>query len=291
MMLTIFTPAYNRGSLLNRLYQSLMEQTDTDFEWLIVDDGSTDDTKDIVSSFCTQEKFPVTYIEQPNGGKHTAHNQAVKAAKGDLFLCIDSDDILASHAVASIRQALPSLRESDCGFMGLKQLSNGQMLCNPLPEDVCTGIYGYMNQLGCKGEYSFVFRTELLRKNLYPVIPSERFIGECVLYDLLDLKGFTVHPLNSVLTFCEYQPDGLTSHFHKLLLQNPVGYQLYHEQRMELVHTFRQRMGHAIRFQAFRRLGGGRRKYTGSHKILAMLAWIPGQFGAIYYKRKGKTNS
>ena len=105
MTLTLFTPTYPRSPMLPRLYESLRDQTCHDFEWLIIDDGSADDTADVVQSFTGEGTFPVRYQHKENGGKHTAYNLALELAAGRLFFCVDSDDYLAPDAVERVVSA------------------------------------------------------------------------------------------------------------------------------------------------------------------------------------------
>lgn len=288
MMLTIFTPTYNRVKLLPRLYESLCSQENQNFEWLIIDDGSTDNTAELVKEFIAEQKVNIRYIQKINGGKHTAHNVALEHATGSLFMCLDSDDTLAKNAIQIIENSLFHLTSNDCGFIAYKNDVNGQQLCGDLS---CNGwdhrtIYKYSRQAG--GEFAFVFLSDKLRQYPYPEIINERFCGECVVYDQLDLAGYTVCPLCETLEICEYQSDGLSKSFYRLLSQNPTGYQIYHAQRIDLVTSFRERLRHAISYQAFLRLSGrDNYLYGGRHKLLAALAWLPGQLGAMYYKKKG----
>ena len=112
MMLTIFTPTYNRVDLLPRLYQSLIEQTERDFEWLIIDDGSTDKTEEYVNSIIKEKKIHIRYYWQKNSGKQSAHNNAVGLARGEWFFCVDSDDFLESTAVKKLRTGWGGWRET-----------------------------------------------------------------------------------------------------------------------------------------------------------------------------------
>ena len=294
MMLTVFTPTYNRATLLPRLYESLLLQTNQDFEWLIVDDGSTDETERVVEQLRDEQRIQIRYIKKENGGKHTAHNEAVKHASGKWFMCVDSDDILSPHAVSAISEAEKHLLKADCGFLAYKIRLGGELLCDTFSQtgNIHYSIYQYSNVLSTGGEYVIVLFTLLAEKFPYPVIENERFIGECVLYDRLDLDGYTICPLPEVLEECEYQPDGLTSRFYQMMLRNPGGYQIYHAQRIDLAISFRERLRHCISYQAFRRMSGRRVDgYRGRHRILAACAWLPGQLGAIYYQYKGKTNA
>ena len=118
MLVTIFTPTYNRGYLLTRLYNSLLEQTDINFEWIIVDDGSTDSTKEIVSSFIEDKRIKVIYEYQNNSGKHVAVNKGIDLASGDYFGIVDSDDYLLPDAIYSIKTAFNTLELSK-NFAGI----------------------------------------------------------------------------------------------------------------------------------------------------------------------------
>ena len=128
--ITIFTPAYNRAHLLQRLYDSLLIQTYKNFEWLIVDDGSTDNTKQIVDKFIEENKLQIKYIYKDNGGKHTAINTGVQQAKFDLFLIVDSDDFLPEDAVSLTFKAWQNVKDNSkvCGIIGLSQFTKGKII-------------------------------------------------------------------------------------------------------------------------------------------------------------------
>ena len=287
MMLTIFTPTYNRGHFLFRLHENLLSQSERDFEWLIVDDGSTDDTASVVAELISSSPLEIRYVRKDNGGKHTAHNTAISLASGEWFLCLDSDDVLTNNALAHIRAAILSASLQDCGIISYKSLPDGQILSSPFPgSDLRYSLYEHSVLGG--GEYALVFRTSIIKRFPFPVIAGERFSTECVVYDRLSLEHQTFFALPEVLEICEYQPDGLSSNAYRLLLQNPTGYQIYHAQRIDLVHTWKLRLRHAICYQAFCRLSRNRDyRYRGKHRFLTALAWLPGQLGAMYYKKKG----
>lgn len=286
MMLTIFTPTYNRAHLLPRLYESLIAQKNQNFEWLVVDDGSVDDTETYISRIQTESNIKIRYVKKENGGKHTAHNEALKRAKGDWFLCLDSDDVLAPNAIKLIEWALNRMT-FEKGVVAYKSSTDGTLLCGeiPIPKEPQT-LYQYSKIGG--GEYALIFSTEILKSAPFPEIPGERFITECVVYDQLDLTGHRFAVLPETLEICEYQADGLSNAVYDTMLRNPTGYQIYHAQRIDLVTSFRERLRHAISYQAFLRLSGrDNYLYGGRHKLLAALAWLPGQLGAMYYKKKG----
>ena len=207
MKLTIFTPAYNRANTLPRLYDSLLEQTCTDFEWLIIDDGSSDHTPDVVKVFTGEGRFPVRYLRKENGGKHTAHNRALEEAAGDYFWCVDSDDLLAPDAVEAVCAAAQGLGEN-VGICSYKSDMEGRRLSDPFPEGVKTaGLWALSRDYGCAGEFALTFPTAFARKFPFPVFEGERFVTESVIYDRMEADG-TLFLLPQVTNICEYQPDG-----------------------------------------------------------------------------------
>lgn len=288
-MITVFTPTYNRVHLLDRLYHSLIFQTCKDFEWLVIDDGSTDETQQYMERVQKENAIKIRYYRQENGGKHVAHNTAVSLAEGDWFYCVDSDDWLADDAIFRISSALREVAQSDCAVIGYKTLGDGKMLCKPFsPQMNHKGFYE-MISMGAGGEYSIILKANLIRKYLFPVVPNEKFSTEAILYDRLELDGYTMCPIPRVMTICEYQEDGLTSQIYQSLLKNPTAYQLFHKQRIDLVNTWKERGRHCVQYQAFRRLSRNKEYiYEGKYKWLVMLAYIPGLVGAQYYKLRRK---
>ncbi len=286
MMLTVFTPTYNRAGLLGRVYESLQRQDFTDFEWLIVDDGSTDDTQQTVRRLIEDSAIEIRYIRKENGGKHTAHNVALENAAGDWFLCLDSDDYLAEGALSALAEKIGRLPEDASGIIARKATQDGRLLSESKPaQDRLYGFYDYVTAGGGAGEYTLVFRTEMAKAYPFPVIPGERFVTECVVYDRMDLDGHRHAILDKVLQICEYQADGLSSSIYQTLRNNPTGYQIYHAQRIDLVKTAKERLRHAIGHRAFRTLSGNKDyRYQGNHRLLVAAMALPGLLGAVYYR-------
>lgn len=283
-MLTVFTPVYNRADMLTRLYRSLCDQTCNDFEWLVIDDGSTDNTASVIQSFMNEEKINIRYCKKENGGKHTAHNLALELAAGEWFLCVDSDDLLAADAISKLAAKIAKL-SGESGIIAYKEDLNGRLLSDPLPENICkTQLYRLATEHACRGEFSLAFATDFARQFPFPVFTQERFVTECVVYDRMDQQGeFALLP--EVITICEYQPDGYSSNFANLMRQNPSGFCLYFLQRIDLQPRFLQRVLHAGKYWCFRWIcKRPELTYKGRHKFLVSLSVIPGMFFRIYYK-------
>lgn len=286
MILSIFTPTYNRAHLLEKLFLSLQEQ-DSRFEWIVIDDGSTDNTEEVIQEFIKRADFPITYIKKENGGKHTAHNRALEFAKGDLFMGVDSDDWLANDAVKKALRFSHKLIESDCGFLAYKEDAHGNILSCAIPEmeNQHFKANAAISRLSASSEFCFIFKTAVLKKHPYPIMGTETFIGECVLYDALELAGYTVCLCPEVLEACEYQMDGLTVNINHIMKQNPLGYCYYFMQRIDLVSSLRERLIVCGKYHAFCFFAGkNKTPYTGKHRILVVLAKPLGVAFRYYYK-------
>ena len=282
MKLTVFTPLYNRTEFLPRIFDSLMSQKYKDFEWLIVDDGSVNDSEHVIKEFEKTADFSIRYVRKENGGKHTAHNLAVEEAFGEWFVCLDSDDIFAEDALA-LFCTVAEKTEFDI-LTAYKQTLNGEMLCDKLsPEDNGKGIYTLLTDK--HGEYVFFFKTALIKKFPYPVFKNEKFSSECIVYDRLEIEGYKTGVIDGIVQNCEYQMEGLSNNFRKLLTKNPRCFQIVHMQRVDLSKTFKLRLIHSIKYCAFRILSKfDIPKYEGKHKFTVFCAYPLGVLAAIYYK-------
>lgn len=284
MKLTIFTPAYNRAGMLPRLFQSLLRQTSFDFEWLIVDDGSTDETEQLVSSFVNKASFPVRYVYKENGGKHTAHNVALKYAQGKWFFCVDSDDYLADGAVDIIIQSTRSLADNQ-GIIAYKEEVTGKRLSGEFPRDVLfAGLNSLAFTYGCTGEFSLIFPTALLQKYPFPVFEGEKFVTESVVYDRIE-QDSEMLLLRKTVTICEYQTEGYSQNANRLMRHNPLGYCLYFLQRVDISPTVRQKLVCAGKYWCFRWIANTPElRYSGKHKALIIFSIPLGALFRIYYR-------
>ncbi|MES3702680.1 glycosyltransferase family 2 protein [Staphylococcus arlettae] len=206
--LTIFTPTYNRAHTLPRLFDSLVNQTNYEFEWLIVDDGSTDDTEEIVKTFIT-EKFPIRYIKQNNGGKHIATNIGLKCAYGELFTCLDSDDWFYPEAVAFFIDQFAENNEMNA-LISLDTFENGEIVGEKLPKIDNVNWVDLRYKYQIKGDKCYVFKTKIVKNMTFPQYGESIHMPPS--YQLFDYsRYYNFHLSNEKTKFVEYQNDGISS--------------------------------------------------------------------------------
>lgn len=290
--LTIFTPTYNRAHTIHRTFESILRQDSISLplvEWLIIDDGSQDNTEEIVSKWKQEDlPFALRYIKQENGGKHVAFNRAINEAKGEFFFTVDADDWLAENSIKNILSKIVYIIEDKniCGIIALKCLPDKTLIGCTYPEQIANHSAYELSLLGLGGERSFVFKTNILKQYSFPEISGERFCTECVLYDQIDAK-YKYLVLNDILTVCEYQEGGLTSNIVSLMLCNPIGYKVYYSQRIDMAVSFKERFGYAIRYWAFKMMkSDSLYNYEGKHKTFVLCSFPFGCVAYIYYKLK-----
>ena len=223
-VVTVLTPTYNRRQTLASLYKSLCEQTEQNFQWLIIDDGSTDGTEEYIKTLATTG-FSLEYYKKDNGGKHTALNYVHPYIKGEVVVIVDSDDYLLSHSIATIESDWNEYknRTDICGMSYLKGKANGTHLSQKSPEShyVDDDIHYRVNGR-ISGDRCEVLRTELLRKYPLPVFQGEPFMSEGWLWNTLAKSYKTVYR-NEIIYICEYLDGGLTASGRALRMRCPLG--------------------------------------------------------------------
>ena len=224
--LTVFTPAYNRAHTLPRTYESLCAQNCKDFLWLIVDDGSRDNTAQLVKQWQMNDNgFEIQYIYQDNGGMHTAHNTAYANIYTELNVCIDSDDKLASGAVRKILDKWTEVK--DMGYAGIIALDadfDGDVIGKGFSEGLTeTTLCGYYAS-GGTGDKKLIYRTDVINAYPpYPVFEGEKYVALAYKYRLID-QSYKLAVLNEIVCNVEYQPDGHGRTMWKQYLRNPQGF-------------------------------------------------------------------
>ena len=235
MKITVFTPTYNRAYIIENLYRSLQRQTCLDFEWLVVDDGSTDNTAELFAQWMQEHNpFPIRYYTQPNGGKHRAINKGVPLAAGELFFIVDSDDFLEDRAVEVMCQQLDTLPCSTAhkfaGICNLKASPAYHPLGSSFSGDFidCTALD--RDRYNISGDKAEAFFTSVMRRYPFPEFEGEKFVTEAVVWDRMAMDGLIIRFFNEITYLCEYLDDGLTSLGLDLYYQNPCGYGCYLKQ-------------------------------------------------------------
>jgi glycosyltransferase involved in cell wall biosynthesis len=234
MKITVFTPTYNRGYIIDNLFQSLKRQTYTDFEWIVIDDGSDDDTENKFQKYQSVDNgFPIIYKKVNNGGKHRAINKGVKLAQGELFFIVDSDDYLTDTAleiIINVEKSIPLDQKKEfAGVCGLKGYSEDMLVGKTFDNNA---EYLDITSLerpkhGIYGDKSEVFYTDILKKYPFPEFENENFITECVVWDKIAFDGYKLRFFNDIIYICDYLPDGLTNQGNSIFYKNPKGYGLY----------------------------------------------------------------
>lgn len=255
MLITVFTPTYNRAHLLPRVYESMCKQTFKDFEWLIVDDGSSDETKSLVDKLIIDNGQLISrYIYQENGGKHRAINRGVKEAHGELFFIVDSDDMLPPDALEIVVKVYEDIRDdqSFAGVCGLDGTFEGKVIGSGLPASVIddTAI-AVRFRLGVTGDMKEVFRTSVLKEFPFPEIDGERFCPEMLVWNRIATK-YKLRYFNRVIYLAEYQADGLTSGIVKARMKSPAASMMTYAELTEYRVPMREKVKAAINYWRFR---------------------------------------
>ncbi|MBD5228357.1 MAG: glycosyltransferase family 2 protein [Bacteroidales bacterium] len=289
--LTIFTPAYNRAHTIGRTYESLLRQTCNDFEWLVVDDGSSDNTEELVRGWIAENKIPIRYIKQKNQGMHGAHNTAYHNITTELNTCIDSDDYMPDDAVEKIVR-LWKEKGSDKygGIIGLDCTEDGKIIGTAFPEylkeTTLTGVYA----AGGTGDKKQVYRTDVINSYPdYPIFEGEKYVGLAYKYILLD-QDYKLLTINSPLVVVDYQQDGSSYNMYKQYWNNPKGFSFFRKTEMVYAPTLKRKFISCVHYVASSIISKDRNFLKESPKKFLTALAIP--FGiAWYYRIKSKVES
>jgi glycosyltransferase involved in cell wall biosynthesis len=248
--ITVFTPTYNRVNTLPRLYNSLIKQTSDNFCWLIIDDGSTDKTKELVNTWISENKIQINYIFQKNKGMVGAHNTAHHNMDTELCVCIDSDDYMPNKAIERIiclweKYGYPE----SAGMVGLDAFEDGSIIGTNLPTNIRECTFSELNtKYKIDGDKKFIHNRNIFNQYLpYPFFKNEKFPVTSYLYLKIEKK----HKLlifNEVFCIVEYQLDGLSMNLFKQYIDSPKSFAFYRIQKMRSALNFRERFKNTIHF-------------------------------------------
>ena len=291
IILTVFTPAYNRAHTLPRTYESLCQQSCKAFVWLVVDDGSQDNTAELVKQWQSRDNgFEIRYVYKENGGMHTAHNTAYENIDTELNVCIDSDDKLAPGAVEQILSKWAQVK--DCGYAGMIGLDadfDGNVIGKGFPDGLTeTSVIGYY-AAGGSGDKKLVYRTEIInRYPPYPVFEGEKYVALSYKYRLID-QTYKMAVLNEVLCNVEYQPDGSSGTMWKQYLKNPKGFAFWRKVCMQYPTSKKRMVVDCVHYVSSSLIAGNRHFIAESpQKALTLLCLVPGWLLSILAKKKAK---
>lgn len=234
---TVFTPTYNRAKTLVRVYECLLSQTFRDFEWLIVDDGSTDETDDLIRHWRAERKLDIAHVSQRNAGKHVAFNRGVERARGELFLPLDSDDTCVPSALGRFLhywEDIPAAsRRTFSGITCHCMDEHGRRIGDVFPHDV---VDAWPEEFLCKwrisGEKWGFHRTDVLREFPFPEIPGEKFVPEGLIWNRIG-RRYKMRFVNEALRVYKALPDGLSGSSVKLRADNPISTCTYYREKSE----------------------------------------------------------
>lgn len=288
--LTIFTPTYNRSHTLGRTFDSLCKQKCKEFIWLIVDDGSTDQTAELVKKWQQQDYgFEIQYIYKENGGMHTAHNTAYANIHTELNVCIDSDDKMTLDAVEKIKVVWEQIRDKNyAGIIALDSDFNGNIIGKQFPTAMTETTLGGYYAAGGQGDKKLIYRTDVINSvPEYPVFPGEKYVGLVYKYTLIDQK-YKLYVLDDVVCEVEYQPDGSSGTMWKQYLQNPKGFAFLRKIAMQYPTSRKRMIIDCIHYCSSSQIARNRNYIKESPRKLLTVLCIPAGKVLTYLIRKRK---
>ena len=290
LLLTVLTATYNRANLLPDLYLSLCRQTSKEFEWLVVDDGSTDGTSDLVRDWqSTDNGFTITLITTSNGGKNRAINKGVESVKTPFVAIVDSDDYLTDDAIAFLSyKSSKVLNDSEiAGIAGTKSASIQVADQDPQQFTYILADNLERSSFNLQMDANEVYKTSLLKAHPFYVWPGEKFVPEEVVWNQLALEGYKLRWYKKITYISRYQENGMTRGSWKLLRDNPMGYAMMFNQRIIFSNSLKQKLNNTLQFVSCCFLGKEPVYLKkGNNTLLTILLLIPGLLLSLRRKRQ-----
>lgn len=290
--ISIVTPTYNRGKLLQRCYQSLQKQTCFDFEWIVIDDGSTDDTESLMKNIKQSESnFPIVYIWKENNGKHTALNASHELIHGKYVLILDSDDQLTEDAIDVVIKEWDVYKDNlEIGLLTFyRKHIDGRICAYAKEEGIPVDVIRYKRINVCSSDCCEVIRTNLFTQYAFPIFPNERFLAETALWYRVGLDYKTIYPGKTVY-ITEYQEGGLTKSGRRMRIKNPLGGMYTSYLRMHRKCFLSERIRATLLYicygsfakKTFCQMYAQAKPYA----ILFLLGWLPGKLMYFDWRKK-----
>ncbi len=280
--LTIFTPTYNRAYCLHLGYEALCRQTCKDFLWLIIDDGSTDNTRQLVEGWIKEAKVDIIYHYQENQGMHGAHNTAYNLINTELNTCIDSDDYMPDDAVEKIVSFWKDNGSNQyAGIIGLDVTFDDKVIGTKLPDDRKSIKINDFYSKGGKGDKKLVYRTEVIKQYpKYPVFEGEKYLSLGYVYQLID-QDYELLILNEPICKVEYRADGSSMNMFRQYIRNPRSFAFLRKSAMQLAPTRKRRFIECIHYVSSNIMLRNWHFIQESPKRTMTICAIP--FGAVLY--------
>lgn len=280
--ITIFTPTYNRANCLHKLYNSLCQQSCNDFHWLIIDDGSSDNTDEIVNTWITEEKISIEYHYQENKGKLAAQILACDFINTELFLCIDSDDFIPDDAISKIKKFWTKNGDSNAsGIIGLDAYTDGQISGTMLPKIKECTYSELIDKYKIRGDKKYIFNTRVFKSYLpYPYFPDEKFHEISAIFFLIDQKHKFLLS-NEVYCIIEYLDGGLTNGIFHRYKNSPKSFASYRSLKMKYAVNYKSKFKNAIHYVSSSIFARNKNYLSESPKKITTILATP--FGILLY--------
>lgn len=287
--LAILTPTYNRADLLPRAYNALVGQTNKNFVWYIIDDGSKDNTEDVVSEFIKDNLISIKYVKKENGGKHTALNVGINMIEEPILVIVDSDDYLTNDAVETILSNYAVIKDDSniCGIGYLKGNIDNKVVGKLYTKNCC--VDSFVNQRYNKNTYgdkSEVFKTDILKQFPFPEFKGESFLSEATVWATMSGK-YKMLFINKIIYICDYQVGGLSDGVAKRLFKNPKGAKTCYKVLTGKGFNLKNKIKYTILYIVHSLADGDSRKQiisNSNNKMLCRLLYLPSKI--IYNKRR-----
>lgn len=292
-LITVFTATYNRGHLIQRIYQSLLRQKEFNFEWLVIDDGSQDQTEYLFNDWTSRDNpFEVRYYKQENRGLIRTLNRGIELARGEYFAKIDSDDYVVDDYTTNISKWVASIENSTSIYAvsGVRVTPDGIPLKGKWP-DIPREL-GFVDATDLEraaydldADMCEAWRTDVLRNYPFPVWNGEKFAPEQIVFNQIALDGYKIRWYPVAMSICEYQEGGLTKGARKLEIQNPMGYAMMYNHKLKYDIPLAQKLRCAMQCTALSIVGRNPQYILQTNLPIAAIATLfPGVLLAIRRK-------
>lgn len=275
--ITVCTPTFNRGGYLQRIYDSLLGQEFSRFEWLIIDDGSTDNTRAIVDEFLIDPPFRIKYIYQANSGKHIAVNQALDIAIGELFIILDSDDMPSEDMLQVVYSewSIVEKKSSLSGMVFLTMFHDKRIVGDEFPFDKhCASLTNFYDQYKILGDKCDIHVTKIFKKYKFPITINERFCPEGLIWNRM-ASSFNTLFINKPIKYVEYLDDGLSANVLKIRVNSPINTMSFYRELMQKKISLKSRLRSAINFVRFSFHAGRYREVLRMYTLLGIFLMLP----------------